>query len=796
MFYKLRRNKTITTVIIIISFIFLTGCGNQVAKEDKGTDGNPNTGGMGRYMEDVRAFPEEINRNGGLNILDDGSMTIISFNSGLYRSTDDGASWQWEETDYFPMMQGVYAMAAVMAPDGTAAITCSGAMPQAARKKFSGDLPEDWEGNYCIFAFPSGEIQVMDFGFSQEDGSCISTFVFKSDGRLFAGDMNGRIYEVDMEHESLKELFMMERETGYIGFCGDILMAVSQDKLYLYDLEQQVLLTQDSVVDDFIKNALSDGTVRYTGGGYPLAVFGGEENIIYIACAKGLYRHALGGSVMEQIIDGALSTFGDGGAIFYAKEMSRRISGGDMSDKRSGCESELSNSPEFLVQFNPSGGLIRYYFDESIPAMPDKEIRIYALEENSGVRQAVTSYKKEHTDRYVRYEVGVDGENGVTAEDAMKRLNTQILSGEGPDVIILDGLPIDSYLEKGLLADISEVVESKEAKDALFPNLVESFRQKDRAIYAMPLCIQVPLLVGDTNVINRIEDIKSFADEMETLRLVYPQGGLLGIYDAQTLLKLFGMVSSVAWTDEVGQIVPQAIEEFLAQVKRIYEAEVAGILQEEVATLQREDAELLAYGIDAAETKMEACNNVLNIRRGYAKLACGYVDGIQICLDNITSVIKLEEDMSYQSFSAQIQNAFLPKILVGMSAQSAHPEDAKEFIGMMFSAETQGEMNDGFPINQAAFVKKFDFYESGAGNGSMTFLKNNGTEEELELLWPSEAEEEAFTKLVRELKEPIIESKQVSELVYEVGIKVLEGSISVERAIEEITKRAAIYLAE
>lgn len=39
MCYKLRKNKRITYVIIIISILLLTGCGNQVAKEeDKGTD--------------------------------------------------------------------------------------------------------------------------------------------------------------------------------------------------------------------------------------------------------------------------------------------------------------------------------------------------------------------------------------------------------------------------------------------------------------------------------------------------------------------------------------------------------------------------------------------------------------------------------------------------------------------------------------------------------------------------------------------------------------------------------------
>ena len=125
---------------------------------------------MGRYVEEIYSFPEGMNRNGGLNILEDGSMTIISYGEGLYRSTDQGESWQQEETDYFPMMQGVYAISAVMGPDGTVAVTCSGEMPQAARDALSSPLEEDWEGNYCIFAFPDGEIKIVAFGFTQEDG--------------------------------------------------------------------------------------------------------------------------------------------------------------------------------------------------------------------------------------------------------------------------------------------------------------------------------------------------------------------------------------------------------------------------------------------------------------------------------------------------------------------------------------------------------------------------------------------------------------------------------------------------
>lgn len=706
-------------------------------------------------------------------MLSDGSMTIISYNGGLFRSKDNGTSWQKEETDWFPMMQGVYAIAAVMAPDGSVAVTCSGEMPKEAREFCTAALSDDWEGNYCIFVSPAGEIKVVDFGFTQEDGSCISRLCFKEDNRLFAGDMNGKIYEIDMEHESLRELFMMEREAGFTGFCGDILMAVGQDKLYLYDLEKGEPLQQDSVADQFIRNVLAEGSVSYTGGGYPLTVFGGEDEVIYIACVDGLYRHALWGSTVEQVIDGALSTFGDGDAICFGREQE----GG-----------------EFLMQF--PGTLVRYHFDESIPAMPDKEIRIYSLEESSSVRSAVTSFKKEHTDMYVRYEVGLSGEDGMTREDAVKKLNTRILSGEGPDVIILDGLPLDSYMEKGMLADISGILGSTKPGEELFPNLVKSFRQEDGAVYAMPLCVQVPLLAGDASVINGIGNMEEFAEEMEALREEYPEGGLLGIYDAETLLNLFGMVSSPAWIDEAGEIDREALKEFLTQAKRIYEAELSGALPEEVEALQAEDAELERYGVDPVKNKMEVCNNVLDIRRGYARLACGYVDGIQLCLDNVTSVIGLEENMGYRAFPGQEQNVFVPEVMVGISANSGQKETAEAFVRKMFSAEAQKSMYDGFPVNEAAFAGRFAVMQAGSSNGSMIFTRNDGTEEELELLWPDREQQRIFADLVQGLETPAESLGWLNGLVYEAGVRVLEDGESVESAVDEIEKRAAIYLAE
>lgn len=152
--------------------------------------------------------------------------------------------------------------------------------------------------------------------------------------------------------------------------------------------------------------------------------------------------------------------------------------------------------------------------------------------------------------------------------------------------------------------------------------------------------------------------------------------------------------------------------------------------------------------------------------------------------------------MGFQSFSGQCEKPYVPEGMVGLSAKSAQPAEAQEFIRMMFSPEVQGEMYGGFPVNREAFEARFDFLEPGDSNGSMILPGKDGTEEELELLWPSAEKEQAFTELVKGLRTPVEEQDWLSDLVYEEGLKVLEEEESPGEAAEEIARRAAIYLAE
>ena len=123
--------------------------------------------------------------------------------------------------------------------------------------------------------------------------------------------------------------------------------------------------------------------------------------------------------------------------------------------------------------------------------------------------------RKTKPDVFVNLQIGMTEEDGVTAEDAVKALNTELLAGNVPDVLVLDGLPTDSYIEKGILADISEAVDTISAQDGVFENVVGAYRGAD-GCYRIPARFYVGIVIGEPDAVAAGASLPGFADFMET----------------------------------------------------------------------------------------------------------------------------------------------------------------------------------------------------------------------------------------------------------------------------------------
>ena len=154
----------------------------------------------------------------------------------------------------------------------------------------------------------------------------------------------------------------------------------------------------------------------------------------------------------------------------------------------------------------------------------DAVLRLYTLKENENLWQSAKLFMEKYPKYPVVIEVGISEEDGKTVSDAIRSLNTEIMAGNGPDIILMDGLPIEDYIEKGGLEDLSDMVESvKENGEEFFENVLSSY-EKGEKVYAIPSRFSVSdyywkRRCGDTrgskNSIRHIENTDGRADKRD-----------------------------------------------------------------------------------------------------------------------------------------------------------------------------------------------------------------------------------------------------------------------------------------
>ena len=86
------------------------------------------------------------------------------------------------------------------------------------------------------------------------------------------------------------------------------------------------------------------------------------------------------------------------------------------------------------------------------------ELNVYMLNPDDSVKSLVSSYKGENGTMSVNVEVGVTSPE-MEAGDAVKLLNTRLMSDDGPDIILLDGINPENYIGSGQLEDLSKIAE-------------------------------------------------------------------------------------------------------------------------------------------------------------------------------------------------------------------------------------------------------------------------------------------------------------------------------------------------
>lgn len=781
-----------TAVLLIAAMALLQGCsapagsadpaeggGMASAGNSSGTGTEKDTGpqSMGRYLEQEVTLPEMLTASSSpqtvMQTLDDGSVAVLEYKGGLYVTSDSGENWTAKETPWLSDLnkQEAYIANIALAPNGAAAVIY---VPHDEEEESEEDA-----GSYnpqYLYVSPDGTAKELAFS---EGDQYLHSLWFGRDSRLYAGQMGGRYYELDPENGSAQMLFEMSGLDDYVCFTDQYIIVIGSSGVTTYDMEAQEVLPEDEVLSDFLIEATGNNIGANSDAHSVVAVEGESADVIYFAVNGGLYRHAVGGEAIEQVIDGSLSSLGNPSMALMGMSM-------------------LPDT-QFMVLYSQAK-LMHYTYDPSAPTVPESQITVYSLLDQRLIRQAVSLYQKSHPDVYVRYETGMNGEGGLTAEDAIRNLNTKMMSGTGPDLLVLDHLPYQSYQEKGILMDMSGTIDSLGGDGSLLRNIVDAFREGD-GIYMLPLRFRLPLLVGNAAALQNVKDLKTLADAAESLRSQEPQGAILGFLSPEGLLRALARSCSAAWTKEDGSIDTAALTEFLTQAKRIWDAETAGVSEEEKRGYERN----LAWWLNQTNNGMSEDNygfltsssGATGVAMGERKLTIVETGRVDFDFNIMTTLAGQEENFGYSSWSGQVEDGFFPTTLVGVCANTENPEAATEFYQFLFSREVQDPDGVGFPINQASFESRRENPRPEQDSaGGLALSDEAGNIFGLDLKWITEEGFQWLRAQAGAAKTPCIGSSALEQAVYEIGVRALDGSRSVEETVTEIEKKAAIYMAE
>ena len=787
MFYKIKLKRVTAALMAFLLLLFVNGCGNTDGNGAAGTSQGSNGGNgevspeaLGRYVEEVSDLSGKISGEGNrLYRLANGNLVISDSWTNFLKTGDDGKIWMTDSRRWRTKMMedGVYVMNIAIGMDNTVGLIYQADVESTENDENEDEGPQIVLNPQLLIIKPDNMEILVEIALTEDDAYLDDVYIAEN-GRIFVTTRGtSNIYEVKVDGSSDLFLMVEEGHPEFIQFQRNLMVmdAYGYDGLLLYDMEKKEYI-EDDTLDDFISENYKD---RQYGNmnAYDLFFFFGEEDIIYLAGEKGLHRHVIGGSVMEQLIDGKLCSLGNPS---YALQ-------GMLA---------LENN-EFLALFS-GGKAVHYVYDPDIPTVPGEVLSVYALEDNEMMRQAINLYQTQHPDVYIEFTCGM-GDNSVTREDALKTLNTKIIAGEGPDILLLDNMPIDSYIEKGLLLDLSSIIDSLSGDAELFGNIVDAMK-KDGQLYAVPCEVNLPIMMTDKKYLSGVNDLADIADMVERLREDNPEQDLIGFCSEKSILRLFSMTCAPAWMTDSGEIDKDTVREFLQQTKRIYDTQMDGIPDRVIDNYESMADDYVMYnGVasfeDSDYVRMAGINQMNHVG-GCNKVLIGCFDYL-----NITSITKAEgfENSEWAPMKGQGGNVFWAESLLGINAASEKPELVEDFLKVCLGKENQSYFYRSLPVNKAAFDESLAWPEdvdSSGRYGSVSTNSYDGDYIGLVLYWPTEEEVVIFRQYMESVDTAYYENDIVENAVYEAGIAYMQGTQSLEEAVSAIEKKVSLYMAE
>ena len=473
----------------------------------------------------------------------------------------------------------------------------------------------------------------------------------------------------------------------------------------------------------------------------------------------------------EKIIDGVGTFFGDptsgvtglvvrsDGTVVALIEEGAGSYGGMRVGMRIGAESAVSILAVYQ-QVDPTTVANR------------KTFTVTALRESSVLQKAVTDFQRAHPELRVVLDAKMGERDEAPVDDAIRTLNTDLLAGQGGDVLILDGLPIDKYIGRGILADLTDTLAGIE----FVPGVRAGSQADDGKLYAMPSRFAFETLWGDAQVVAALSSL----DMLITTPLESGQT-ILNPRSPEEWLSLFYPASEAAFRDEDGKLSfdNPAFEEFLSLLYELY--------------LEQGEDTSDAMEFTRGGVSMAAVQAMVN---GATALYPATVQDTMLL--NLAYTISGGNEGGFTTVPALegLSQCYQPALTVGINNRSENPDAAREFTASLFTMELQEISGmEGLPVVAATLDKQIDeAIERSASGNFMQMMSMGGNP--IQILLPDEDILMELRALCDTLSAPSITDDTLMGFIVEETSAFFAGQIDAQSAAQAVQRRAWSYLNE
>ena len=424
---------------------------------------------------------------------------------------------------------------------------------------------------------------------------------------------------------------------------------------------------------------------------------------------------------------------------------------------------DASNVFYIKYQENDKVTFMKYKFSDKVPYSSKKTLSVFSLEQDEMIQAAIMTFREKNPDVIVKYNVAANQDNSLKKEDYIKNLNTELIAGEGADIIIGDGLPVDKYISKGVFADITDIVQSFTKDNKCFTNVSDNY-QVDGKYYMFPMKFSPCIWIGKKDALDAVSDLEKCVEYKNKEHMLFGSGigtdvnfSILYKQNYENLVNSDGMLDT------------EKAVKFLNQVKELNE--VSGF--------------------------MDGSFNDWVIKDYVCALLLSQANVVYSEVMDVDSLLMYDALMK-ETNTAMIPagNKFVPRTCVSINNKSKEKDLAKQFIELLFTKEIQSKREGlGIPMNREA-------YESGWGDASMY---NNEISigasdyEDVYIVAKEPVNEDIrneFQELVSGATVPVDYDSTIYELVKGYLSEFINGSITAEQVVTEVNKKASIYLKE